>query len=182
MAVTLVLEDGTGISGANSYVSVAEADDILSVNSVQYATWTALTSTEKDTLLVWASDYLDSHVDWNGYKQVETSGLRWPRNCVYDVDGILVADDIVPLRVKQATAQLAIFLNSSQAAATGGQSSVLPEGIKRVQADVVELEFFDGGSADSRNGSDLLPVNMRYLIRGLGTIMTGRMTTAKAVR
>lgn len=75
-----------------------------------------------------------------------------------------------------------MFLNSSLAAQTGGESSNLPEGIKRVKADVVELEFFDNGSADSRSGSDLLPINMRFLIAGLGYVTVGRQRFAKAVR
>lgn len=182
MAVTLVLEDGTGLSTANSYVSLAEAEDIICVNATQHAVWTGLSTSVQETLLVWASDYLDAHVDWKGSKAVKTSGLRWPRDCVYDVDDILIEDDVVPLRVKQATVQLAIFLNTSEAAANFGDSGLLPEGIKRVKADVVEVEFFDGGAADARNGSNMLPVNLKYLIRGLGTVTTGRLNTAKAIR
>jgi hypothetical protein len=177
-----LVEDGTGLSDATSYLSVVEATDILSVNPVATATWTALTPTEQETLLIWSSRYIDQHVDWFGYKAVDTSGLRWPRECVYDIDGILIADDVVPEQVKRAAAQLAIFLQSSQAAQTGGQSAVLPEGIKRVKADVVEVEFHDNGSAESRAGSDLLPVNMAFLIRGLGTVITGRQRFARAIR
>ena len=177
------VEDGTGLSGATSYLSVAEADDILSLNPVSYAAWTGIgTSTDRENALIWASRYIDQYVDWSGYKTVETSGLRWPRDCVYDMDGILLANDAVPEQVKRAVAQLSVFLSTSRSAQTGGQSAVLPEGIKRVQSDVVEVEFFEGGSADSRAGSDLLPVNMAFLIRGLGKIITGRQHTARAIR
>lgn len=121
-------------------------------------------------------------MDWAGYKTYNSSGLRWPRDGVYDTDGVMLANNAVPDQVKRAVAQLTIFLNSSQAAKTGGQSSVLPEGIKRVQADVVEVEFFEDGSAESRTGSDLLPVNMAFLIRGLGSVITGRQRTARITR
>ena len=162
-----------------------EADAILCVNPVMYATWTALTATEMDTYLVWASDYIDCYVQWNGYKTVEASGLRWPRTYVCDCDGIEIDANTIPDKLKNAVAQLAIFLTASEAAQSGGTSSVVPPGIKRVKADVVEVEFFgksEGGGSDTRSGDDLLPVNMRYLIRCLGTIQTGRQPFAKVVR
>lgn len=177
------VEDGTGVAGATSYLTVTEADDILSLNPVAYAAWIGIGAvSDQENILMWASRYIDQYVDWAGYKIDDDSGLRWPRDCVYDMDGIMLANNVVPNQVKRAVAQLAIFLNSSQAAKTGGQSAVLPEGIKRVQADVVEVEFFEDGSANSRTGSDLLPVNMAFLIRGLGTIITGRQRTARAIR
>jgi hypothetical protein len=182
MAVTLVVEDGTGLSTANSYLTVLEAEDILCVNPTAYATWTALTPTEKDTYLVWASGYIDDYVDWNGYKTVEDSGLRWPRCGVYNRDGILIGENDIPPQLKQAVAEIAVFLVNSSAAASGGQSSNLPEGIKRVKADVVEIEFFEDGSSDSQTGSDLLPVNISFLIIGLGTVITGRIRVGKVIR
>lgn len=185
MAVTLVVEDGTGLSTANSYLTAVEADALLCVNPVMYATWTALTPTEMDTYLVWASNYIDTYVQWKGYKTVETSGLRWPRECVVDCDGILIASDAIPNQVKIAVAQLAIFLTASESAQSGGNSSAAPAGIKRVKADVVEVEYFgesEGGGRDTRSGDDLLPVNMRYLVRCIGDVQTGRQRWANVVR
>ncbi len=177
MAVTLVVEDGTGIATANSYLTVAEADAILCVNPVMYATWTALTAQQMDEYLVWASDYIDCYVQWFGTKTVPDSGLRWPRTGVCDCDGIEIGPNEIPDKLKTAVAQLAIFLTSSAAAQSGGSTSVVPPGIKRVKADVVEVEFFgdsEGGGSDTQDGSDLLPVNMKFLIRCLGKIATGR--------
>lgn len=182
MPIAFKVEDGTGLSGATSYLTTAEATDILSVNPVASATWAGFTSPEQESLLIWSSRYIDQHIDWYGYKTVETSGLRWPRQCVTDRDGIHIPKDVIPEQLKRAAAQLALFLQASRAAQTGGQSAVLPEGIKHVKADVVEVEFFDDGSANSRSGTDLLPVNMAFLVRGLGTLITGRQRTARAVR
>jgi len=182
MAVTLIVEDGTGITTANSYLTALEADDILCVNPTSYALWTALTPTEKDTYLVWASGYIDDYVQWNGYKTVENSGLRWPRCGVYDRDSILIGENDIPDQLKQAVAEISIFLIGSAAAASGGQSSNLPEGIKRVKADVVEIEFFEDGSSDSKTGSDLMPVNIGFLITGLGIVVTGRIRVGRVIR
>lgn len=178
----LVVEDGTGLIGANSYITAAEALAILDVKPTQLAAFTALSAAEQDNYLIWASDWLDDYMDWKGYKTVETSGLRWPRCGVYDRDSILISDNVIPEQLKQAVAETATWLINNDAAASGGQSSNLPEGIKRVKADVVEVEFFDGGSADSQSGSDLLPVNIRFLLRSLGNPIVGRRRFVPAVR
>lgn len=179
---TLVVEDGTGLTGANSYITAAEALAILDVKPTQLAAFGALTAAEQDNYLIWASDWLDDYMDWKGYKTIAASGLRWPRCGVQDRDSILIADNAIPDQLKQAVAETATWLINNDAAATGGQSSNLPEGIKRVKADVVEVEFFDGGSADSQTGSDLLPVNIRFLLRSLGSPIVGRRRFVPAVR
>ena len=182
MAV-LVLEDGTGLATANSYVTTAEALAILDVKPTQLAAFTALPDdATRDNYLIWASGWLDDYMDWKGYKTVETSGLRWPRTDVYDCDGILIDANTIPAQLKQATAELAVWLINNDAAGTGGESSNLPEGIKRVKADVVEVEFFEDGSADSKTGSDLLPVNTRFLLRCFGKPTVGRVRYVNAVR
>lgn len=182
MAVTLVLEDGTGVSTANAYIDAAAADSILCVNPIAHAAWSALTPGEMDTYLVWASGWIDNYMDWAGYKTEPTSGMRWPRCGVYDRDDILIPENEIPDQLKQAVAETATWLVGNQAAASGGNSNNLPEGIKRVKADVVEVEFFDDAAANSQNGSDLLPDNIRFLLRGLGKPIVGRTRFVNAVR
>lgn len=182
MAVTLVLEDGTGIATANAYIDATEADTILCVNPTAYATWSALTPAEMDTYLVWASNWLDDYIDWKGYKTVETSGMRWPRCGVYNRDSILIPEDVLPDQLKQAVAETAVWLIGNQAAASGGTNDNLPEGIKRVKADVVEIEFFDNAASDSQSGSNLLPDNISFLVRALGKPIVGRTRFVNAVR
>lgn len=179
----LVVEDGTGLSGANSYITTVEALAILDVKPTQLAAFNALPDdATRDNYLIWASGWLDDYMDWKGYKTVKTSGLRWPRCGVYDRDGNLIAENVIPEQLKQATAETAVWLIGNDAAASGGDSSNLPEGIKRVKADVVEVEFFESGSADSQSGSDLLPVNIRFLLRALGSPIVGRQRFVPAVR
>ena len=181
MAV-LVVEDGTGLATANSYLTAVEALAILDVKPTQLAAFSALSAQDQDNYLIWASGWLDDYMDWKGDKTVATSGLRWPRCGVYDCDGILIDENTIPDQLKQATAELAVWLINNAAAGSGGESSNLPEGIKRVKADVVEVEFFEDGSADSKSGSDLLPVNTRFLLRCLGKPIVGRVRYVNAVR
>lgn len=162
MAFTFVVEDGTGLSNATSYVSVADADDILVVNIHNTATWDALSDTDKGYLLSWASRFLDAHTRWKGYKTVETSALRWPRTGVVDRDNILIDSDVIPYQLKNATANMARYLMTTDRTLERDQ-----DGLVRVKADVVELEFRDGYTLPQ------IPTDMFYLIDGLGYISGG---------
>ena len=53
--MTLVIEDGTGKSNAESYISVADADTYHSNRG--NTDWAALTTAEKERLLRIATDY-----------------------------------------------------------------------------------------------------------------------------
>ena len=107
---TMVVEDGTGLSTANSYCSIVDADDHHSMR-LHNTTWTSIASdTQKEMALMWASRLLDEEVDWYGVKTAEDSGLRWPRTGVYDKDNDLIGESEMPTDVVRATAEFAMFL------------------------------------------------------------------------
>lgn len=162
MAFTFLVEDGTGLSAATSYVAVATADDYFLIDSNYSATWTALTGTQKQYLLSWASRILDQKVIWRGAKAVDTSALRWPRQGVYDRDGNLIDDDVVPLQVQQATLEMAKFLSSGDP--TTGQNV---EYLKEIRVDVIELIWQDHA------GQQQLPAQINEILYPLGAINVG---------
>jgi hypothetical protein len=94
--MTLIVEDGTGLTTANSYVSEAEADAYFEIVPAYSDVWAAYTATEKENLLRMATRVLDARTSWEGHKQVDESALRWPRKHVRDRDGLLVDSDLVP--------------------------------------------------------------------------------------
>lgn len=162
MAITFTVEDGSVVAGANSYVSVAEADDIITVNIHQSTAWLALTNTNKEYLLIWATRTLDAYVDWEGVKTDEDSALRWPRTGVTDRDGNAVGVNEIPEQVKQATALLASSLREKDRSGEQGK-----DGVKRVKADVVEVEL------DSNYRIGMLTDDLAFLLKGLGIVNTG---------
>ena len=162
MAFTFVVEDGTGLPTATSYVSVEEADDILTMNIHAGPAWAALDVAVKERLLSWASRYLDERARWFGVRVSETSGLRWPRSGVQDRDGIVLASNIVPRQLKIATAEMARYLINEDRSTERDQDALL-----RLKADVVELEFAEGYRLPK------VPEHMQYLIKGIGTIGSG---------
>lgn len=171
MAFTFVVEDGTGIPAANSYVTVAEADDYLAANIHVAPTWNALTTLEKQSLLVWGSRYLDQRAIWNGTKTVESSGLRWPRTGVYDIDENLIPANTIPPALKYATIEMARYLITDDRSTERGQ-----DGLKELQVDVIKLVF------DASYRLTEVPNELQFILRGLGTIGSGRQQWAKIVR
>ena len=114
--MAFVVEDGTGLSTANSYVSLAE--------------WTTYNTDRNNTealaysdaavqgALIYATEYLDQQYDWYSLAQSTTQALGWPRAAFYIRDNKYIAGDSVPQPIKNATIELAIAhlsnaLNSS---------------------------------------------------------------------
>jgi len=108
--MALVVEDGTGKSDANSFVTDAE-----------FVSW-AKARGRYDTLpssidsggarapyLVLAADYLanEKRFRWRGIRKTAAQALPWPRVGVADRDGLVWPDGTVPWRVKQGQCEAA---------------------------------------------------------------------------
>lgn len=157
----IIVEDGTGIVIANSYLSVDKADELLSINI--HSKWAALDEDTKERLLMFATRKLDERVKWYGHKFQPTSGLAWPRCGVRDKEGFPVDDNLVPLAVQIATATLADHL------ITGDPDTVnTASNLTALQVDVIELKF------DSKITPEKYPIEIKYLLAGLGTVSMGR--------
>jgi hypothetical protein len=102
----LVVEDGTGLSTANSYVTHAFADAYFA-NGGGVTVWTSATSIQRDTALRQATLYLDMiyGLRFAGLRSVSTQLLEWPRSFAYDREGTAIEG--VPLRLKQAVCEVA---------------------------------------------------------------------------
>lgn len=160
--MTLIVEDGSGLPNANSYVSVQESNNYF-VNSVQYsAYWDDLDDEVKEQALITATMYLDSLVDWFGIKQYPNGSLRWPRTGVVNLDGIPVADDSVPRQVKAATCELAYYQSKADALAPSDT-----QGITELTVDVIKLKF------DKTDRPNPFPPTVFALLRGFGAVTTG---------
>lgn len=117
--MALIVEDGTGIAGAESYVSVAAS--LVYHSNRGNDVWAALaTDTIREQCLRKATDYMLQvyRVSWKGYRKLSTQVLDWPRSFVYlepFVHGnsglpypYLVSDIIVPVEVQNACCELAL--------------------------------------------------------------------------
>lgn len=136
MVATFVVEDGTSVTGANSYMTEADADQYHDDYGSATA-WDAVA--DKELNLRKATQYLDAVyvLRWKGDRSTDTQGLDWPRAHVWTNDGFAVASNIVPQELKDACAALALLAETE---------TLLPDiavsaaGIKRQKNKVGPLE------------------------------------------
>jgi hypothetical protein len=108
---------------ANSYLSVADADDYLSL-SIHASEWNDSTTTTKQQALVSATRMLDRQ-NWEGEKTSSSQSLEWPRTNAYDRDGNLVSSSTIPQQILDATAEHAlVFVKDAEAADSSDQGSL----------------------------------------------------------
>lgn len=112
MAITLTVEDGTGRSDANSYLSVEDIAAYLAVNvtAEDYAAWLAAADDTQKRAAIVATQYLDVKYGgmWRGFRSRAAQALAWPRSMAYDDDGYAHDDDALPQRLREATAEMAL--------------------------------------------------------------------------
>lgn len=108
--MTLIVEDGSIVPGAESYATVAFANAYFTGRG--NAAWAAIVSEgDKEIALRKATDYmLAVYRDmWAGQRVSELQALDWPRYDVYrDNQRYLVPSDSVPLEVQKACCELAV--------------------------------------------------------------------------
>lgn len=117
--MSLIVENGSGLASAESYISVADADTYHANRGNE--DWAALTTTEKEQLLRAATDYMVAvyRLRWDGYRYVNTQALDWPRIyvpvrdiCSVNAFPQYVDFDVVPVQVQNACAEFALKANS----------------------------------------------------------------------
>lgn len=135
--MAFVVETGAGLSNANSYASVAAADDYVSERGI--AGWADLGTSAKQQALIKATDYLEATYRdaWKGDRVTQTQALSWPRLSVY-VDRFLLDGNIVPQPVVKACIEMAMRSAS-------GEVLIADQGqrVKREKVDVIEVEYQD---------------------------------------
>lgn len=156
--MAFIVEDGTGLSNANAYVSVADAD---SYNSDRGNTlWSDLSTQEKEQAIVRATDYMVQvyRLRWKGYRVLPTQALDMPRSFMiiddfqyaglngYTIIGgnYYYPNNIVPTEVKNACIELA--MRASQ----GELNPDLTQGVIREKVDVIEVTYDQYSSQSPR--------------------------------
>lgn len=151
--MALIVEDGSIVSGAESYISVADAD--LYFSNRGEATWAALAANVKEQLLRKSTDYLVQayRLKWKGSRVGAEQALDWPRNFVerddfqasqlngYSMIGgvYYYPNNIVPIEVKNACAEMALKANNGELAPDLDKRTI------REKVDTLEVEYSEYG-------------------------------------
>jgi len=101
--MAFVVEDGTGVSDANSYTSVAFYRAYFTDRGRDVS---AQTDQQIQGFLVRATDFIEKRFGdrWRGSRSTLTQALGFPRTGVV-VDGSTLGSDVVPLMLQSATAE-----------------------------------------------------------------------------
>ena len=145
--MALIVEDGTLVSGANSYVSLADAQKYLDDRGD--------TTVITEGLLLRAADYINSfRLRFRGFKQTPlTSSMQWPRAYAV-IDDYLIPPSVIPDVIPSAQIETAIeFANQRDPYATIDSRIV-----KREKAQDFEREF------DTKVGSGMATFDHRRVM------------------
>jgi len=104
---TIIVEDGTIVANATSYVSVADVESYISERAL-----TTITTADIDELIIRSMDYIEE-LKFKGVKGTKDQSLVWPRFGVI-VDGYLVDSDEIPQLLKDAVSECVIAINDSK--------------------------------------------------------------------
>lgn len=134
--MALTPEDGTGLSSADSYASVTQADEYHAARG--NAAWAALAESDKESALRRSTDYMvqEYRARWAGVRATGVQALDWPRSGVI-VDGFEVVG--VPVEVVRACCELALKASTAALSADAGRTVI------REKVDVIEVEYSEFG-------------------------------------
>jgi hypothetical protein len=128
----LVIEDGSQVAGATSYVTAAEIETYAEARGVTL-------TTDPEILSVKAMDYIESQ-SFLGSKVSSTQALQWPRTGV-TIDGYELAATEIPNELKNAQMATAISIASGV-----DPLSSVQRGVKMQQVGDLKVEYDDSGS------------------------------------
>lgn len=161
-----------GGANANSYVSVAEADDFFAAH-LDSSFW-SIPAAKKQAALVQATNRIDREQFGGQLTDRNTQRLQFPRSyiCVRDANVDATFNDafnsfyfrsptIIPLELKQATCEMALYLLKRQAGEFSIDDNDL-ETLTNYKVGPLDLAIKDGVKADR------LPTSVQQLLKAIG--------------
>lgn len=166
--MSLTVEDGTIVSGAESYITVAAADTYHSGRG--NSAWSG-TDAVKEAALRKAAAYLDGEYRkrWKGWKvDPEAQQMEWPRSgvCLSDDCGQsawFLSNDFIHPRLQEAQCELALRALSGDLAPDYNGSVI------RERVDVLETEYA-AGSGPGRKTYQLVDMLLSDLLKPKGSV------------
>ena len=101
--MALTVEDGTGLSSADAYVSVADATTYHA--NLGNTAWASAAESAQEIALRRAAQYIDARFRYRGWRLTTTQALEWPRS-YYEPDGR--TESWIPKNLKEAVCEAAL--------------------------------------------------------------------------
>jgi hypothetical protein len=154
--MALVVEDGTLVSGADSYVTLAEFKAWADKRGVTYGTDSVVTQQ-----IYRAMDYIES-LNFIGEKSDENQALQWPRDQVV-IDGYYIDSDEMPNELKVAVYE-------SIKAELDGDSRMTASERRTISEKVGDLQVTYANNADVKRSIPAVTKALRKLIRPMAMV------------
>jgi hypothetical protein len=178
--MALTVEDGTGLSGADAFVSLAYFKAYCDKRGKDYSSYADAVI---EQAIVRATDYLSESVAWQGYRVKPRTddapqALSWPRHNVVDREGYVVAYDEVPEAIQRATCELAFY----ELGSPGGMQPVFTanERVKSEKVGPIAIEY--DTSANGTSGARPVLLAVMDLVGEFTSNTGGSMLSGRAVR
>ena len=143
--MALIVEDGTGVAGADGYVTVDYADTYFS--QLARADWAVYPLASKQAALRKGAAYLGMVYAgrWKGSRVSSIQPLDWPRT------GVELTLGNTPYTLPSDVIPAAILIAQCELASTAMTAELIPSDpggvrVKRQKVDVLEIEYADSSS------------------------------------
>ena len=146
--MALIIEDGTIVANANSFITVAEWETYLTL----YGKTATGTETEKETNLILSQRAISTRYTFDGMIVEQAQSTCLPRNWSRKIKGFYIANDVVPQDFKDAQAELAFDIQEGADPFADAVQGVLgPLTGDRAKAGPVETDKSYGSGGSSFN-------------------------------
>tara|TARA_R110000868_G_scaffold192553_1_gene437116 strand:+ start:231 stop:710 length:480 start_codon:yes stop_codon:yes gene_type:complete len=130
--MTTIVEDGSIVAGANSYIS---DEFLLAYSSSRGITLTGVSS----QLLLNAALYVEQ-LSFIGLKNTRDQDMQWPRTNVY-IDSFAVTSTEIPKVLKNLQAEVALAIDAGN-----NPLNTIERAVKREKVAVIEVEYADNAA------------------------------------
>lgn len=170
--MALIVEDGTGKSTAESYLSEADGDSYHTAHA-NSTDWSGATTGEKEIALRRASQYLDMvyGAQWKGSRANEDQALDWPRVWADDRDDVAILHTELPQRLKDACAEAAERMLTEEMMPVQADPGVLQSSSVKV-GPISTSKTYQGGRTPGK-GYPKVEALVRGLLKVTGMVSRG---------
>lgn len=154
--MALIVEDGSIVAGANTFITDAEFTAYADARGLAYPA----TEAEREPLIIRAVDYIVSIEDkLQGWRTDEAQVLPYPRANVW-LRCNLLSPDSIPIELKNAQCEAALYEAEGSLLIQGAEQDIASE-----KVDVIAVSYHSGGSYQAvrtdRIDAYLKPLMMR---------------------
>jgi hypothetical protein len=161
----LIVEDGSTVPDANTYVSAADFSTYMSDRGL---TFSGSNGTQEQVLLK-AMDYIEAQ-NFIGFKKSKEQALQWPRTEVY-IDGYAYESDEIPSLLLKLQMEVSIAIDAGN-----DPSANVGRATKREKVGDIEVEYMD--SADD----SLELVAVKNVLKKIATPTSSKSASIALVR